>query len=171
MSQPFLGEIRMMANNYAPRSWAYCNGQLLPIAQNSALFSLLGTTFGGNGQTTFALPNLQGRAPMAPGNGPGLTPRTLGEAGGSESVTLLPTQMPAHSHGLAATAAPADRATAQGARLAASADAVYAATPAIGQLAGTSTSTAGGSQPHGNMQPFLAIGFVIALQGIFPSRP
>jgi microcystin-dependent protein len=171
MSQPFLGEIRIMANNFAPRSWAYCNGQLLPIAQNSALFSLLGTTFGGNGQTTFALPNLQGRAPMAPGNGPGLTPRSLGESGGSESVTLLSSQMPSHSHGLQASAAAADRATAQGARLAQSADAVYASTAAATQLAGNSTSPAGGSQPHGNMQPFLAIGFVIALQGIFPSRP
>lgn len=169
MSEPFIGEIRMMGNNYAPRGWAYCNGQLLPIAQNSALFSLLGTTFGGNGQTTFALPNLQGRAAMAPGQGPGLTPRTLGESGGLESVALSPTQMPAHGHGLVASAAPADRATAEGAHLAQSADAVYASTPATAQLASASTSATGGSQPHDNMQPFLAIGFVIALEGIFPS--
>lgn len=170
MSEPFIGEIRLMANNYAIRGWAYCNGQLLPIAQNSALFSLLGTTFGGNGQTTFALPNLQGRAPMGPGAGPGLTQRAVGDSGGSESVTLLAAQMPEHSHGLLASGAPADRATAQGARLAPSADAVYAATPATTQLAGNSTTTVGGSQPHGNMQPFLAIGFMIALEGVFPQR-
>lgn len=171
MTEPFIGEIHMMANNYAPRNYAYCNGQLLPIQQNTALFSLLGTQFGGNGTTTFALPNLQGRAPMAPGAGPGLTPRTIGEAGGSETVALLPTQIPGHSHALAVQSSPADRGNALGARLAQTADNVYAAPVAANQLAPNALAAAGGGQPHNNMQPFLAIGFVIALQGIFPSRP
>jgi microcystin-dependent protein len=171
MSEPFIGEIHMMANTYAPRNYAYCNGQVLPIQQNTALFSLLGTQFGGNGTSTFALPNLQGRAAMGAGAGPGLTPRTIGEAGGSEAVSLLSTQMPGHSHGLAAQSSPADRGNALGARLAQTADDVYAAPVAGGPLAAGALAAVGGGQPHNNMQPFLAIGFVIALQGIFPSRP
>lgn len=170
MSEPFIGEIHLMANNYAPRNYAYCNGQLLPIQQNTALFSLLGTQFGGNGTTNFALPNLQGRAAMGSGAGPGLTPRTIGEAGGSETVTLQATQMPAHSHGLMAQSSQADRGNALQARLAQTADALYAAPTAGSPLHPTALNTAGGGQPHNNMQPFLAIGFVIALQGWFPSR-
>jgi microcystin-dependent protein len=142
----------------------------LPIQQNTALFSLLGTTFGGNGQTTFALPDLRGRAPMAFGNGPGLTPRALGETSGQETVSLLPTEMPQHTHGVNASAARADRANAAGAQFAAAADATYATTTPTADLAPTSLSVAGGSTPHGNMQPFLALNMVIALSGIFPAR-
>src|SRR5437868_2425626 len=109
MSEPFLGEIRMFAGNFAPTGWAFCNGQILSIAQNTALFSLLGTTYGGNGQTTFGLPNLQGRVPMHWGTGAGLTPRTLGETSGSENVTLLSTQMPAHTHSIEASTGQGDQ--------------------------------------------------------------
>ena len=166
MSEPFLGEIKMGGWNFAPRGWALCNGQLLSIAQNTALFSLLGTTYGGNGQTTFALPNLQGRVPMHWGNGPGLTPRVIGEVDGSETVTLMSTQIPAHNHALQG----ADEATTKSP---ANAVPAFASTPTYNpaaNLAMTPTGIAGGSQPHENMQPSLAVTFVIALEGIFPSR-
>src|SRR5215831_4079907 len=114
MSEPFLGEIRMFGGNFAPRGWALCQGQLLSIAQNTALFSILGTTYGGNGQTTFALPGLRGRYPMQQGQGPGLSPRSLGEQGGSQTVTLLTNQMPAHTHSHLASAAQGDQVTPDG---------------------------------------------------------
>lgn len=132
---PFLGQISLVGFNYAPRGWAQCNGQIMSIAQNTALFSLLGTTYGGNGQTTFALPDLRGRAPMAFGNGAGLTPRDLGEQGGQEAVTLALPQLPSHSHAVAAQASRADRANANAAQLAAAADATYSITSPSSALA------------------------------------
>lgn len=175
MSDPFLAEIRMFGGNFAPRGWAFCNGQLVPISQNTALFSLLGTTYGGNGQSTFALPDLQGRAPMHPGNGAGLTPRVIGEEGGETSVTLLSTEMPAHSHAIsgAVIANSAATGTPNVASLFtnSSPNSLYAnavGTPVT--LAPQAISFAGGSQPHNNVQPYLAVSFIIATQGIFPSR-
>lgn len=172
MTTPFVGEIRMFGCNFAPRNYVFCNGQLMPISQNTALFSLLGTTYGGNGQTNFALPNLQGRVPMGfgPGAGPGLTPRDLGELGGSEGVTLQQAEMPAHGHGVTAQSSRADRANASGAALAASSDQVYATGSPAGAMSPLEIGIAGGSQPHNNLQPFLAVNFCIALFGIFPAR-
>ncbi len=171
MSEPFLGEIRAVGFNFAPLGWALCNGQILPIQQNTALFSLFGTFYGGNGQSTFALPDLQGRAPMGWGNGAGLTPRDLGEAAGSESVVLQPTQIPAHTHTVVAQNSRADRANANGASLAVSADKLYAATNPSALLSPNSLGLVGSSAPHNNMQPFLTLNFIVALQGIFPARP
>jgi microcystin-dependent protein len=172
MTAPFVGEIRMFGCNFAPRNYSFCNGQLIPIAQNTALFSLLGTYYGGNGTTNFALPNLQGRVPMGfgPGPGPGLTQRDLGEIGGSEGVTLLQTEMPAHTHGVPAQSTPADRANASGAALAAGADQVYSTGSPAGTMSPLEIGLAGGNQPHNNLQPFLAVNFCIALRGIFPAR-
>jgi microcystin-dependent protein len=170
MTEPFVGEIRMFGFNFAPRNYATCQGQILPIAQNTALFSLLGTTYGGNGQTTFALPDLQGRAPMSFDQGPGLSPRDLGEVGGSEFVTLLSTEMPAHNHSLAAQSSPADRANASGAALAASADPVYSTGSSAGTMHPQAVGFVGGGQPHDNMQPYLVVNFCIALRGVFPAR-
>ena len=179
MSEPFIGEIIMFAGNFAPRGWAFCNGQLLSIAQNTALFSILGTTYGGNGQTTFALPDLRGRVPLHSGNdsqGPGLSSYALGEQTGTESVTLLTTQMPAHTHVLAANTAAGTATEPAGNYIAGVADAnsgglfpAFEATTntTMGPLA---ISPAGGSQPHGNIQPILALNFIIATEGIFPSR-
>jgi microcystin-dependent protein len=173
MSEPFIGEIRMFGGNFPPRGWQFCQGQLLSIAQNTALFSILGTTYGGNGQTTFALPDLRGRVPMQQGQGPGLSPRTLGEQGGSETVTLLSTQMPAHNHALICSNAQADASTPEGNVLAADqggATLNYIATPLNATMNPATVGAAGGSQPHQNMAPFLAVNFIIALEGIFPSR-
>jgi len=172
MSEPFLGEIRMAGFNFAPRGWAFCNGQLMSIAQNSALFALLGTTYGGDGITTFALPNLQGRVPMHWGNGAGLTPRTIGETAGTETVTLISTQMPAHTHALACNSASAGVVTAVGnfpGTLPRGGTGIYAST-ADSAMSPLAVGAAGGSQPHDNTQPFLCVSFIIALEGIFPSR-
>jgi microcystin-dependent protein len=176
MSEPFIGEVRIFAGNFAPRSWAFCQGQLLSIAQNTALFSILGTTYGGNGQTTFALPDLRGRYPMQPGQGPGLSPRTLGEQGGSETVTLISTQMPAHTHTLSANGAAGDSISPQGgfnAGLTLSGtgqpESLYASS-ADTTMNPAAIGAAGGSQPHNNMSPFLCLNFIIALEGIYPSR-
>lgn len=171
MSEPFIAEIRMFGGNFAPRGNAFCNGQILSIAQNTALFSLLGTTYGGNGTTTFALPDLQGRAPMNWGQGPGLTPRVLGEMSGTPSVTLLSTQMPLHNHGANASStagAVADPNTSNYGSGGRGRPAFYATlgSPVVMQPTGIS----GGSQPHNNMQPYLAVSFIIALQGVFPAR-
>jgi microcystin-dependent protein len=166
MSGFYLGEIRMVGFNFAPRGWALCNGQIMSIAQNTALFALLGTTYGGNGQTTFGLPDLQGRVPMHWGNGPGLTPRVIGEVDGSENVTLLTPQMPQHNHGIGG----ADDATTKNPSNAVSA---FTSGPAYNPTANLSmvpTGLSGGNQPHDNMQPSLAVTFVIAITGIFPSR-
>ena len=175
MSDPFVAEIRIFGFNFAPRGWAFCNGQILPISQNTALFSLLGTTYGGNGQSTFALPNLQDSAPMHPGQGPGLSLHDLGETGGSEVVTLLQSEMPAHSHALKAdTADPADvQAPSAAVVLARSNGGNAYLNPAPASLVPMSflaIGPAGGDLPHNNMMPFLALSFCIALQGVFPPR-
>ncbi|MFY2556326.1 phage tail protein [Corallococcus terminator] len=173
MSEPFVGEIVMFAGNFAPRGWAFCQGQILPIAQNTALFSLLGTTYGGNGTTTFALPDLRGRYPMQPGQGPGLSPRTLGEQGGAETVTLISTQMPAHNHTLNVSSQQGDTETPIGVVLATDSTATvlnYRAAPIDGTMNPAAIGIAGGNQPHNNMSPFLAINFIIAMEGVFPSR-
>ncbi|HEY6942979.1 phage tail protein [Dokdonella sp.] len=170
MSAPFLGEIRMFGCNFAPRGWMFCNGQLLPIQQYTAVFALLGTYYGGNGTTNFALPDLRGRAPMAYGDGPGLTPRVIGETSGVENVSLLSTEMPVHTHAMGAQATRADRANATGASFAQSATPIYSTGAPSAALSPVSVSLAGGGQPHNNMQPFLAVNFCIAVNGIFPSR-
>jgi microcystin-dependent protein len=171
MADPFVAEIRIFPFNFAPKGWAWCNGQLLPISQNTALFSLLGTTYGGDGKSTFALPNLQGRAPMHPGQGPGLSLHDLGETGGSETVTLLESEIPVHTHALRASQAdgisqsPANELLATGIGIG-----QYAAPGAVTQLNPQGLAPGGGSQPHNNMQPYLTFYFNIALQGVFPPR-
>lgn len=174
MADPFVAEIRIFPFNFAPRGWAFCDGQLLPIAQNTALFSLVGTSYGGNGQTTFGLPNLQGRMAMSSGQGPGLSPRSLGEAGGSPAVTLAPDQIPAHSHQLMATAS-ADSASPAGRAMSPALSATNTAVPVYKngstRVAMSSQAVAPvGGQPHNNMPPYLALNFCIALQGVFPPR-
>jgi microcystin-dependent protein len=178
MDEPYIGEIRPVGFNYAPRGWMFCQGQILAIAQNQALFSLLGTTYGGNGQTTFALPDLRSRVPLSSGQGPGLGNYALGQLSGSENVTLLETQIPTHIHALTGTMMP---------------DASTDNTSPVGEYIGTpgtlnqyspgpknttmaanavtgTVNPAGGSQPHSNLQPYLGTNYVIAIQGIFPSR-
>lgn len=174
MSEPFIAEIRIFAGNFAPRGWAFCDGQLLPVAQNTALFSLIGTTYGGDGRTTTALPDLQGRAPMHPGRGPGLTARRLGQKLGVETVTLNETQMPAHTHAARALAGASTTPTPSSVEaLATSAKGrAYnsnAGAPLV-DMASSALSSAGGGQAHGNLQPFLALNYIIALQGLYPSR-
>ena len=171
MSEPFIAEIRIFAGNFAPRSWAFCNGQLLPISQNAALFSLIGTTYGGDGRTTTALPNLQGRAPMHPGRGPGLTARQLGQRGGTETVTLSEAQMPNHTHTSNSLPAPGNRPSPDESVLARTIGATpYVPSASLVAMADQALQNAGGSQAHNNLQPFLTINFIIALQGLFPSR-
>ena len=174
MSDPFVAEIRIFAGNFAPRGWALCNGQLMSISQNTALFSLLGTTYGGDGRTTFALPNLQGSAPMQQGQGQGLSFRSLGETGGEPYVTLLQTEIPAHAHGVQAAAGgggnstPTNNAWASGAK---GLGDLYAPSGNNNvQMSPLAVSISGGSQPHNNMMPYLGLTFIIALQGIYPPR-
>ena len=171
-SEPFIGEIFMGGYNFAPRGYALCQGQLLSISQNTALFSLLGTTYGGNGQTTFALPDLRGRVPMGWGQGPGLSPNSLGQVSGTETVTLLVTQMPAHNHLVNAVSEPGDGSSPQGTFLANSGalDKEYKATGTMVNMNANAVAPAGGSQPHSNMQPYLVLNIYIAIEGIFPSR-
>ena len=172
MSEPFLGQICIYGFTFAPRGWAFCNGQIQQISQNTALFSLLGTTYGGNGQTTFGLPNLQSRLPLHFGQGPGLSQYSLGEATGSESVTLQTTQIPAHNHLSTTPATGADGNSidpAAGAVLGAGQNIYRVATAGV-QMSPTPTSLTGGSQPTSVIQPILALNFCIALQGLFPSR-
>lgn len=187
MSEPFIAEIKIFGGNFAPRGYAFCNGQLLPIAQNTALFALIGMTYGGDGRTTTGLPNLQGRLPMHPGRGPGLTDRRLGERGGSEAATLAGAQVAAHSHAAGSTgnpaAVPAKCSSAranhgfEGGYLAGALDAprYSASAPDValqtdsGDLRAATVNT-GNGQPHQNMPPYLAVNFIIALQGLFPSR-
>jgi microcystin-dependent protein len=171
MADPFVAEIRIFPFNFAPRGWAWCDGQLLPLSQNTALFSLLGTTYGGNGKSNFALPNLQGRAPMHPGQGPGLSLHDLGETGGQETVSLLESEIPAHAHQLRAALVPADSPNPTGAFTAAPAsDNLYGAVANVVSMAPESLAPAGGDQPHNNLQPYLTFYFCIALQGVFPPR-
>lgn len=173
MSDPFVAEIRMFAGNFPPRGWALCNGQLLPISQNTALFSLLGTTYGGDGKSTFGLPNLQSRFPMHPGHGPGLSTRYLGESGGEAAVTVLASQIPAHSHGLKAALSPTTGAPSPDTMLSPvnGGAAIYKALSNPQPMAPQTLSAAGASQPHNNRHPYLAVTFIIALQGVFPPRP
>jgi microcystin-dependent protein len=174
VADPFVAEIRIFPFNFAPRGWAWCNGQLIPLSQNTALFSLLGTTYGGDGKSTFALPDIEGRAVMHPGQGPGLSLHDLGETSGSETVTLLESEIPAHPHGLRANPASGDTpAPAQNASLARPGTInVYQtnASANLGAMAGASLPPAGGDQPHNNLQPYLTFYFNIALQGVFPPR-
>lgn len=178
MSEPFIGQVMMFAGNFAPRGWAFCQGQILSIAQNTALFSILGTTYGGNGQTTFALPDLRGRSPIQPGQGPGLSPITLGQQGGTETMTLLSNNMPAHNHTLNAfngdvgnAANPSGNALGIG-KVPSSGEMInmYSNSAPSAQLAPGTVGIAGGSQPFNIRDPYLAINFIIALEGIFPSR-
>ncbi len=166
MAEPFLGSILLFAGNFAPQGWAFCNGQILPITQNTALFSLLGTTYGGNGTSTFALPDLRGRVPIHFGQGPGLSSYVEGQVGGAENVTLIATQMPQHQHLQPATNG--DEGTNRPNGAVPARGGVYAASSDGSALA--PTSAAGGNQAHENLQPYLALNFIIALQGIFPSR-
>ena len=172
MSNPFVGEIRMFGGNFAPVGWAFCDGSLLSIAENEVLFVLIGTTYGGDGQSTFALPDLRGRVPIHQGQGPGLSNRTLGEITGTEAETITVNQLPAHSHALNASTAPANAGASPGNGVLATAS----ATKLYGTVSGGSTMSPqmlpvlGGSQPHNNMAPFLAVNFIISLFGIFPSQ-
>lgn len=169
-TEPYIGQISMVGFNWAPRNWALCNGQLIAIQQNTALFSLLGTTYGGNGQTTFALPNLQGRVPLHWGTGAGLTPRVIGEMSGEEQVTLLTTQMPMHNHLLNASGEDAGAKNPSGQVLATTTTSAYVASPLDVTMNPQAIGFAGGNLPHDNMQPYLAVSFIIALYGIYPSR-
>jgi microcystin-dependent protein len=171
MDQPFIGLIAAVAFEFAPKGWAFCAGQIMPIAQNQALFSLLGTTYGGNGQTTFALPDLRGRAALSSGQGPSLQNYTLGEIGGSETVALSQQQMPPHTHQVGATTSVASIAAVNGNLLADTTISAYReGTAGAPTLMGNMVANSGASQPHSNQQPYLALNFVIALTGIFPSR-
>ncbi len=170
---PFVAEIRIFPFNFAPKGWAFCDGQILPLSQNTALFSLLGTTYGGDGKSNFALPNMQGNAPMHPGQGPGLSLHDLGETGGTDTVSLLESEIPSHGHALRASSQPGEDAS--------------AATEALGRSLGANLyqdqlntnlvtmddrmiAPAGGDQPHNNLQPYLTLNFCIALQGVYPPR-
>jgi microcystin-dependent protein len=173
MAQPYVGEIRMFAGNFAPAGWMFCEGQLLPISENEVLFQLIGTTYGGDGQETFALPDLRGRLPVHQGQGPGLSSYFLAETGGAEEVTLPVTRIPAHSHPMLATNDTATQTNPGGQVLArfaqANIDPYLEQTPPNVNLAVTSITATGGSQPHTNLQPYLCVDFIISLFGIFPS--
>ncbi|NIJ21938.1 microcystin-dependent protein [Sphingomonas naasensis] len=173
MADPFVAEIRVFPFNFAPTGWALCNGQLLPISQNTALFSLLGTVYGGDGKSTFALPDMQGSVPLHPGQGPGLSLYDLGQIGGSETVTLLTSEMPFHNHNLmAASGDTAEKNIPTDSALSRSTLNIYSTTltPLV-QMAPQALAPNGGSLPHNNMMPYLTLNFCIALQGVFPPRP
>ena len=174
MADPFVAEIRIFPLNFAPKGWAFCNGQILPISQNTALFSLLGTTYGGDGKSTFALPDLQGSAPMHPGQGPGLSLHDLGETGGSDAVALLESEIPTHSHTIQAANFPGDVQAPQPAVSLArtSGGNSYQSTTNqnVVSMSPSALAPAGGDEPHNNMQPYLTLNFCIALQGVFPPR-
>jgi microcystin-dependent protein len=171
MAQPYVGEIRIFAGNFAPAGWMFCDGQLLAISENETLFNLIGTTYGGDGQSTFALPNLQSRIPIHMGNGPDGTNYQLAEAAGVEEVTLTTQQMPKHNHAVVASGDPATQASGTNAILAAAVSQVmyFAATPAAPTLNQAMITPVGGSQPHTNFQPYLCLNFIISLFGIYPS--
>ena len=177
MSSPFVAQVQIFAFNFPPTGWAFCDGQLMPISQNTALFSLLGTTYGGDGKSTFALPNCQGNSVMQPGQGQGLSLRDLGEIGGEETVTLLSTEMPAHNHNIMASGQPSSTGQSgpSGTMCLARGfgGSPYKATPFTNSvvMAPQTLSLAGGSLPHQNMMPYLTLNYCIALQGIFPARP
>lgn len=172
MSNPFIGEVRLFAGNFAPAGWAFCDGSLVPISEYEALFTLIGTTYGGDGQNTFALPDLRGRVPVHQGAGPGLSNRTIGETGGTETVALTAAQMPAHSHALRGSSAAATGSSPAGAVLAATgAVNSYSSNAAPTQaMAAGALAAQGGGQPHDNMAPFLTVSYIIALFGIYPQQ-
>jgi microcystin-dependent protein len=171
MADPFIGEIRIFPFSFAPSGWAFCNGQLLPLSQNTALFAILGTTYGGDGKSTFALPDIQGRAVMHPGQGPGLSLHDLGETGGTETVTLLESEIPVHSHATNASQSDGTERTPAGQLLGTGVGiSQYQAPGALTNLSPNAVSPTGGDQPHNNLQPYLTLSFNIALQGIFPPR-
>ena len=173
--EAYIGTTLIFAGNFAPRNWAFCDGQLLSIEQNTALFSLIGTTYGGDGRTTTALPNLQGRVPMHPGRGPGLTSRRLGEVGGATEVTLSETQIPPHSHSLSVVNADTEEEGQQSPGNAAlgrpgPSQRMFGANANMANMSGDAVGTSGGNSAHNNMQPYLALNYIIALQGFYPSR-
>ena len=170
MSEPFVGEVRMFAGNFAPRGWAFCDGQLLAVSQNDALFSLLGTIYGGDGRTTFGLPDLRGRIPIHAGSGPGLSPRRLGAKAGSENETLTVNQLPSHTHTWKATTAIAQNRSPGSNALASPTGDLYAAVANQTSLRSAAISNVGGSRSHSNLMPYLCINYIIALFGIYPSR-
>jgi microcystin-dependent protein len=174
MSNPFVAEIRIFPFNFAPVGWAFCDGQILPLSQNTALFALLGTTYGGDGKSNFALPNMQGNAPMHPGQGPGLSLHDLGETGGSDTVTLLESEMPSHNHTVntSDTAATAGLGSPSVGLARSNGGLAYQTTTNanIVQMSPNTVAPAGGDQPHNNMMPYLTLNFCIALQGVFPPR-
>ncbi|WP_308466519.1 phage tail protein [Rathayibacter soli] len=171
MSQPFIGEVRIFAGNFAPLGWSFCDGSILSIAQNVALFSLIGTTYGGDGQNTFALPDLRGRFAVHAGTGGGGTTSVIGQASGAESVTLATSQLPSHTHVPQSSSAAATTATAAGGAWAAWSDSPYAAAAApTVAMSPAAVASAGGGQPHDNMPPFTAVNFIIALFGVFPTQ-
>jgi len=171
VADPFVAEIRIFPFNFAPKGWAFCDGQILPLSQNTALFSLLGTTYGGDGRSTFQLPDMQGNAPMHPGQGPGLSLHDLGEMGGTQTVTLLTSEIPMHSHALNASVSdgtdtkPANELFAQGVGVQ-----IWGTNAPNANLAGNAIAPAGGNLPHNNMQPYLTLNFCIAMQGVYPPR-
>jgi microcystin-dependent protein len=171
MSEPYIGEIKMFAGNFAPQGWALCQGQLLAVSQNDALFSLLGTIYGGDGRTTFGLPDLRGRLPIHQGTGAGLTPRTIGSKSGSETVVPTANQLPPHVHSLMASTAPgADSSPAGGVPAESPSVDLYVEEAPTANLNGNAVATAGSNQAHTNLQPTLCVNFIIALVGIFPSQ-
>lgn len=174
MADPFVAEIRIFPFNFAPKGWAWCDGQLMPLSQNTALFSLLGTTYGGDGKSNFALPDLQGRAPMHPGQGPGLSLHDLGETGGSETVTLLESEIPSHTHAVRASSDPADLQGATPNRCLARSNPGFAYQSTTNSnlvpMSDQALAPGGGDQPHNNLQPYLTFYFCIALQGVYPPR-
>lgn len=173
MADPFVAEIRIFPFNFAPKGWAWCDGQLMPISQNTALFSLLGTTYGGDGKSSFGLPDLQGSAPMFWGQGPGLSLYDIGQTGGSQTVTLLESEIPSHAHGMLAATDIADQNTPGSNRVLTVSNNGSAYAPGNSPVVAMSTNAlapAGGDQPHNNMQPYLTFYFCIALQGVFPPR-
>lgn len=174
MSDPFVGEIKMFAGNFAPRGWAFCDGQLLAVSQNDALFSLFGTIYGGDGRTTFGLPDLRGRIPLHQGQGPGLSSRKIGNKSGQEDVTLTTNQLPSHTHTMKASNSSGERATPSGSVLSRSNVVnIYRSSPAaatIVDMSAQAVSNTGGSQHHSNLMPFLCIHYIVALFGIYPSR-
>ncbi len=170
---PFVAEIRIFPFNFAPKGWAFCDGQILPLSQNTALFSLLGTTYGGDGKSNFALPDMQGNVPMHPGQGPGLSLHDLGETGGSDTVSLLESEIPSHSHTMMSLPAPGNRTAPGGNSMARVSGTVgpYIAPPTTtANMADSAVTPAGGDQPHNNLQPYLTLNFCIALQGVYPPR-
>lgn len=167
--EPIIGQIQLFGFNFAPQGWALCNGGTLPIASNQALFSLLGTTYGGDGRSTFGLPDLRGRAPIHQGPGPGLTPRDMGESSGSESVTLVTAQIPSHSHGVQGSGGATSKSPAGLVPGFTGGGSSYAAGDGT-TMAGNMIAPSGNSQPHNNMQPYLVMSYCIALEGTYPSR-